>query len=127
MALPISQRGETLVEFRRHQRRRLLDQLAPGSTDQQPLTATILVIALALQQAALLETIEQTGKRRRSEADATAEHAGGHPCLAGQHLQHHQLHGRQPTEASQTLGMHLPRLLQAPQSLEQGHLEGHDR
>ena len=127
MALPIGQRGETLVEFRRHQRRRLLNQLAPGGTDQQPLATAILVIALTLQQAVLFETIEQTGKRRRREADAAAEHAGSHARLAGQHLQHHQLHGRQPTKTRQTLGMHLPRLLQAAQGLEQGHFKGHDR
>lgn len=118
MALPIGQRSETLVELWRHQRRRLLDQLTPGSADQQPLTATVLIIALALQQAVLLETIEQTGKRRCGQADTITEHAGGHACLAGQHLQHHQLHGRQPTKTGQTLGMHLPRLLQAPQGLE---------
>ena len=79
------------------------------------------------QQAALLQAIEQTGQRRRRQADPAAEHAGGQARLAGQYLQDHQLHGGQPTEAGQTLGVHLPRLLQAPQGLEKRHLECHDR
>ncbi len=127
MALPLGQRGETLIELRWHQRWRLLDQLTSGLADQQPLAAAILIIALALQQATLFEAVEQAGQRRGGQADAAAEYAGGQARLAGQNLQDHQLHRRQPTEAGQALGMHLPCLLQAAQGLEQRHLEGHDR
>ncbi len=127
MALPIGQRSETLVEFRWHQRRCLLDQFTARIADQQPLAPAILIIALALQQATLFQAIEHAGQRRRRQADAAAEHAGGQARFTGQHLQDHQLHGCQPTEAAQALGVHLPRLLQAPQRLKQGHLEGHDR
>ena len=77
-----------------------------------------LIIALALQETAFFQTVEQAGKRRRRQADATAEHTGGHARLAGQDLQNHQLHGGQPTKAGQTLGMYFPCLLQAPQRLE---------
>src|SRR5690606_41270149 len=49
---------------------------AAGIADQQPLPSSILIIALALQKTAFFQTIEQAGKRRRRQADATAEHTG---------------------------------------------------
>ena len=69
MALPVGEHGETLIELRRHQRRRLLDQLAASVTDQQPLPSTILIVALALQQTVLFEAIEQTGERVEERAE----------------------------------------------------------
>ena len=111
--------SETLVELRRHQRRRLLDQLAAGIADQQPLAAAILVVALTLQQAALFQAVEHARQGRRGQADPAAEVTGGQAFLAGQHLQNHQLHRRQPAKAAQALGMHFTRLLEASQGLEQ--------
>jgi hypothetical protein len=96
----------------------------PASLIQQPLAAAILVVALTLQQAAFLQAVEHAGQGRRGQADPPAEGAGGQARLAGQHLQDQQLHGRQPAETGQALGVHLARLLQPSQGLEQGHFEG---
>lgn len=78
---------------------------------------------MAAQQAALFESIHYTGQRCRRQADPPAECAGRLLPLAGQHLQDHQLHGRQPAETRQAFGVHFGVLLQAPQGLEQAQVE----